>query len=384
MEGGCHAQGLLSSSDSKFGIQHQQWESNNAIEILGKSSGPDIYGWSHCGVNNANITDSSRIAAMEQLQPNHSSTMSDKEELLPAFKKILKLDESNKSDSKSSPDRKGAELGLREWRGIVSKTRPQRIRKSAKPRLRCGQCNATFPRNYESKRHQDTVHNGVEINCSAYGCTRATKPFRRVDKFNEHMKTHGTIQLFVCPIKHCDSGPLSRQGVHSHLLTQHEMTTYRQQHLDVVLKTLHLRQTPLSNGTMRLDAYDACPLAFLGCTFSGSQDDIWDHLEVHELVERSQGYEAIVAYHGSWKKWGKAFCSLCQKHIQLTRDEYGAHIIDFMLHLHHHSKEDRKFHAKELFQVLRPFLKKGEAMCGKEAEFDIIRQDIEQAGMMEA
>jgi hypothetical protein len=188
--------------------------------------------------------------------------------------------------------------------------------KTAKPRLRCQQagCKSTFVRKYELVRHEASVHNhSFALLCPVYGCKRAQQPFPRPDKFNQHFRTHHNPDRFLCIIEECRHGPFTQAEVESHLRGHHNMKRCRQPHLDVVLKALNLRGTPLGNGEFRMDYIDSCPLAFLGCTHRASLDSLEDHVKQHELAERSKGYTAIVTTLGKWPWWERRYAQFADR-----------------------------------------------------------------------
>jgi hypothetical protein len=86
------------------------------------------------------------------------------------------------------------------------------------------------------------------------------------------------------------------------------------------------------------------------------------HLREHELLERSKGYEMIVAFFGQWSLDGVATCPICRgmvsKYYQFSL---------FVSHLMEHTRAERIMHAPEIAQLFRPYLtgqEKGETWDG--------------------
>ena len=146
-------------------------------------------------------------------------------------------------------------------------------RTDAKKRLKCPHpdCHLTFPRKYELKRHQSTIHDSkISILCSVYGCNRVSKPFPRLDKFHEHVrKHHKGPERFLCVIEACRQGPLTRAELVEHLKVQHCLRTAKQvePHLDDSLRSLGLRLSFPTNMSPILGDWHACPLWVHGCRF---------------------------------------------------------------------------------------------------------------------
>jgi len=155
------------------------------------------------------------------------------------------------------------------------------------------------------------------------------------------------------------------------------MERCRQPYLDVVLKALNLRGTPLGNGEFRMDYIDSCPLAFLGCTHRASLYSLEDHVKQHELAERSKGYTAIVATLGDWPWVGTAICPICQEQISSS----SGTVLGFVQHVGTHSRHGRVEHAVELSEQLSPFLNgKENVLLYQRDFFDMIRGDLQEAG----
>lgn len=316
-----------------------------------------------------------------------------------------KLDEDNNatnwapSHSTSTQEPGVVSLGPQ---GLDALQKPKKAKRNegriAKARLPCKQCNSTFPRRYELERHQSNVHlREVSINCVVHGCKRLARPFARVDKFQEHMRNHSHAGQFVCIVALCRTGPFTHGQLQSHLESQHDLARIDQPLLNELLKALGWRRTPFSNGTARLDGFNACPLAFLGCEFSGefflyehkyhSYQKYMEssaHLRSHELVERSKGYEAITVC-TKWTDYGRVTCPICQKSrfITLPNDEQPKQPTEQLIqHLMEHSKKDRMLHIEEIFQILRPYYTKGLVWYGFREHFENIARELEEAGVM--
>jgi hypothetical protein len=261
--------------------------------------------------------------------------------------------------------------------------------KRTKPRLACTYpaCKRDFPRNFELERHKRNVHDhDFRVPCFVYECKRNATPFHRADKLREHLRTHHN-PYFSCFIHGCGSAPLSMVELKDHLLTKHNLKHSTQPHLDTILGTLRLRRTHLPGDFIRLESSDRCPLAFLGCDFRSSRRIFKCHLEHHELVQRSEGYETILGVCGSWVLFGPCTCPICHKKVawesspKVLIPTNGA----FLEHLEHHSKEERAAHAVDLFKMLRPYLLGKEIFCqlGDEervATLFKIRAELEEGG----
>jgi hypothetical protein len=236
--------------------------------------------------------------------------------------------------------------------------------KRTKPRLLCTYpgCKWDFPRNFELERHKRNVHDrDFRVPCFVYECKRNATPFHRADKLREHLRTHHNPH-FSCFIHGCGIAPLGMVELKDHLLTKHNLKHSTQRHLDTILGTLRLRRTHLPGDFIRLESNDRCPLAFLGCDFRSSRRRFGLHLESHELVQRSEGYETILGVCGSWVLLGPCTCPVCHKKVtweslpKELRPTNGAF-------LEHHWKEERAAHAVDLFKMLRPYLLAKEIFC---------------------
>lgn len=109
-----------------------------------------------------------------------------------------------------------------------------------------------------------------------------------------------------------------------------------------------------------MEEYRKCPLAHLGCKFEDGgfgtrrHVNLDEHLEDHDLLERSKGYEAIVMLCRWWKSSGAASCPICRQQICDRTQEIDL----FLGHLATHSSAERMEHAPILSQMLRPYLSK--------------------------
>ena len=222
-------------------------------------------------------------------------------------------------------------------------------------------CKSTFPRNYELQRHEKNVHNRTfSLLCPKYGCNRSSKPFGRPDKLKEHWRKHQRPNNFLCPIDTCRAGPFSTADLRGHLKASHSKPQVHQSHFADLLCLVNcdLRLTPIGGGLFCLDERDACPLAFLGCSFRYSHQlgsgpgSLRSHLRKHELVERAKGYNAIVAVYLCWAYEGITTCPVCNERVCGPDDSQ----YNFFRHLFLHSKTERAQHAKELFEMLQPYL----------------------------
>lgn len=246
--------------------------------------------------------------------------------------------------------------------------RPKGNRKiREKSRLKCPHpgCTSTFPRKYELERHQRTIHDlKVNIVCSVYGCNRTAKPFPRLDKFYEHVrKHHKGPERFLCVVESCRQGPLTRMKLVEHLNAQHSLGTLKQPHLKDSLNTLNLGLRYREGKNIVLDNINACPLRSQGCEYShapspGAHRQMMVHLKQHELLQRSKGYEMIVAYLGTWQEYGVATCPICRE----PKSSLELGIWYIIRHVDKHTKEERIKHAADLAQIFRPYLTGQEPM----------------------
>jgi hypothetical protein len=236
--------------------------------------------------------------------------------------------------------------------------------KSRKQRLPClyDGCKQTFPRKYELNRHQSSVHsNDIALLCPIYGCKRVAIPFPRLDKFREHIRKHHNPKQFLCMIENCGIGPFTHDVLKDHLNTRHNLRSCQQPHLKDTLAAVGLRLTQLRDGAQRIEDINNCPLAFLGCSYHSKprgppplRFDFDDHLDEHELIDCSKGYEAIISVVGYWYYGGTITCPVCKKPVADKYLAYGlAHHKHFLGHMDGHSKEERNLHAKEVSEMLR-------------------------------
>ena len=278
-------------------------------------------------------------------------------------------------------------------------TRPMSAARSReKKRLLCSHlgCNSTFPRKYELERHRTTVHDcNVRIFCSVYGCPRISKPFPRLDKFYEHVrKHHKGPERFLCILESCRQGPLTRTELVNHLNTQHTLKDSQQPHLKDSLNALGLPGQFWKGKAILLENGNACPLKSLGCEYSQppSSSSKWkmqSHLEQHELLERSKGYEMIVAF-GLWNYGtGVATCPVCKAKIGIYLGQSSMYNI--ISHVSRHSSKERNEHAVHLAQMFRPYLTGHEWLGGWERETILkwmmdpeFRARVEESGVLSA
>ena len=248
------------------------------------------------------------------------------------------------------------------YRDLPSRART--LKKSAarpKPRLPCTYpgCLLTFPRPFELDRHLNYFHQRTtRILCSIFECDRNSNPIHRIDKFFEHIrKAHTAADSFLCIVESCRQGPLSRDELVQHLNAQHPLVTLDQPYLEESLNSLNLGGSTRVGHKVIVDI-TSCPLRFLGCDFlaspqKGGMAKMLEHVQRHDLLERSKGYRAIVGTFGDWEHRGVAKCPICKKVVCKRRN----YVYDFIDHLGtKHGKESRIMHAVELGQSLWPFL----------------------------
>jgi len=274
--------------------------------------------------------------------------------------------------------------------------RPKKV--NPRPRLRCPECNLTFPRKYELNRHRSTIHDRkVSILCSVYGCSRVSKPFPRIDKFNEHFrKHHKGPERFLCVLETCRQGPLTREELVRHLKDHHLIRTIKQvePHLDDALSSLSLRLSFPSEASPIIGDLRACPLWIYGCGFKSDTSSHllpWStrsHLRNHELLERSKGYEVISAAFGRWEAEGVAICPICKKQVCPAGFYPFVHIVR---HVDEHTTEERREHAIEIAQMFRPYLVGQETDDWNETDRILkwnldpeFRARVEEAGVLSA
>ena len=260
--------------------------------------------------------------------------------------------------------------------------------RSQNPRLLCPNhdCRSTFPRNYELQRHLKNVHyRTFSLLCPVYGCNRSSKPFGRLDKFHEHWRKHEQPDKLLCPIESCRAGPLCTADFRNHLKTCHRDAHLHQAHLDDILRTIdcNLKIIPIQTGLLSVVDRDACPLAFLGCSFRSTGHPLRRafrvHITGHELIERAKGFCTIVAIFGNWISYGVASCPVCTQKV-CGPDGYDEYIIK---HLCLHTKSERAMHAREIREMLQPYLS-GKATLGVHWQGYIqeIREGLEEGGFL--
>jgi len=262
-----------------------------------------------------------------------------------------------------------------------------------KKRIKCPHqdCNLTFPRLYELERHRKTIHSpNISIVCSVYGCNRISKPFPRLDKFYEHIrKHHKGPERFLCVLECCRQGPFTRAELVEHLNTRHSLKESEQLNLQDSLNALGLPGQFRQGGLILPENGNACPLKFLGCEYShppssSAQKKTERHLEQHELLERSKGYEKIVAHIGLWSPNGIATCPICR--------QAKSYLFGIIVHVDSHTRKERGEHAVEIAQMFRPYLTGQEIITYKDYSYRItnwkldpeFRARVEQSGVLSA
>lgn len=111
------------------------------------------------------------------------------------------------------------------------------------------------------------------------------------------------------------------------------------------------------------------------------------HLRGHELIERSKGYEAIVSIVGYWSAWCTIItCPVCKKRVADTHIGFKfANHENFLSHMDSHSKEERNLHAKEVSEMLRPYLSGKERWpCSVRKIGERLFGELEEAGVLPA
>jgi len=268
---------------------------------------------------------------------------------------------------------------------LIKATKPQQ---NKKPRLACttSGCKQTFPRAYELRRHQDSIHNPTfNLCCSVWGCNRIGRPFTRADKFREHYrKHHRNPEKWLCIFEQCRMGPLTLPELVDHLNLKHGQKGLTEPNLSEAVKVLSLRCLPLGHaatkgGSAFLFQYtNACPLAFFGCDFQrldpNDLNEFRNHITEHSLLQRSKGYPAIRSVIGLWPTFRIADCPICQKRVC----EKGDFIPNqFIRHVgYSHSTAERVGHAVELGELLHPLFTEEFKGYSNRRAFDRIKEDI--------
>jgi hypothetical protein len=122
---------------------------------------------------------------------------------------------------------------------------------------------------------------------------------------------------------------------------------------------------------------------WVGCDFRLSGKDALSHLLDHDLLQRSEGYETIVALRGYSPSYGACTCPIC--YVQVTSGFISTNSIwtsdgAFMGHVALHSKTDRALHATVLSKMLRPYLIGKETFSSSDNEFIFhkLRAELEE------
>lgn len=232
------------------------------------------------------------------------------------------------------------------------------VKPESKPRTKCKypDCTSTFARKYDVARHEMNVHNRtVNILCPVYGCNRATKPFARLDKFQEHFrhKKHVSAGKLMCPVDGCSFGPGNRTQLEQHLISQPHPSCAKQPHLIGIIRTLQIRD-PKYLLQRRLKGEDACPLRIAGCTFrlSAEEPDMTSHVNTHELGERLTYYKEIQGELGT-TRFLHASCPLCKEKTDLSVfHRFSNYFTNHLVNVH--TRSDLMIHSLELWKMLHP------------------------------
>jgi hypothetical protein len=161
------------------------------------------------------------------------------------------------------------------------------------------------------------------------------------------------------------------------------------------LSSLGLRLSFPSEASPIIGDLGACPLWIYGCGFkSDTSRDVfpWStkyHLNGHELLERSKGYEVICAALDGWEAWGVATCPICKKQVCTER---FTHLILIVHHVDKHTAEERLEYAVEIAQMFRPYLLGKEKLDVQEYRYRILDWNldpefcarVEEAGVLSA
>jgi len=232
------------------------------------------------------------------------------------------------------------------------------VKPESKPRAKCKypDCRSTFARKYDVERHERNVHDRtVNILCPVYGCNRATKPFARLDKFQEHFrhKKHVSAGKLMCPVDGCSFGPGNRTQLEQHLISQPHPSCAKQPHLIGIIRTLQIRD-PKYLLQRRLKGEDACPLRIAGCTFrlSAEEPDMTSHVNTHELGERLTYYKEIQGELGT-TRFLHASCPLCKEKTDLSVfHRFSNYFTNHLVNVH--TRSDLMIHSLELWKMLHP------------------------------
>ncbi|ESZ90432.1 hypothetical protein SBOR_9175 [Sclerotinia borealis F-4128] len=237
-------------------------------------------------------------------------------------------------------------------------------RRAARGRLTCPhpRCNKTFPRQYE----QVSSPHFMAVVCSAYGCHRTTKPFKRADKFMEHFRKHGNSQSYRCLMETCQSGSFDIPTLTDHLVMQHYMDYDTQQNFDWIMKTvLRTNSIPFWFGRVCSTGGDLCPLASIGCTYRISADVgerrhefvMRAHAITHKHSDLVEGKDLLREFFAGKLQWyldeGVKDCMLCLFQVRgfHHRNIFFTHLMG------NHSKEERSSVLKDIFRIVEIYHK---------------------------
>lgn len=229
-------------------------------------------------------------------------------------------------------------------------------RRSIKPRLHCTQagCRSTFPRPYELKRHVQNVHQrSVTVTCPVYGCSRAWKPFSRLDKLREHFKKHDSPSNFLCLFPVCTMGAFSLGDLANHLISVHMHEHSQANHLYEVMRIISWDtlggRVLFEVAAAQQNGNDICPLMSRGCNFrlSVRKPLMIFHIQTHDLIDRLKLYGDLVEYHkdNTLLLNGSVSCPMCPNR-QTPKERLS--LCYFLKHITiDHSKEDRQRFLRE-------------------------------------
>jgi hypothetical protein len=208
------------------------------------------------------------------------------------------------------------------------------------------------------------------------------------NRFTERISSRSTCETITiltisCVIDGCVEAPLTGTELEDHLRTTHDVELRSQPHLDITLAALNLRRTWLPDGSVLPEENDKCPLAFLGCDLRHSTRDYYCHLPGHELVQRSEAYEAIVALYVNWPSYSVCTCPICDEKLawRAYPKDLRPFNSDFLVHLENHSKEERALHAAPISKMLRPYLIGKETFCTDAHIFHKLRAELEEVSI---